>query len=73
MTTPQHNLVFLADWLTFVPSQAETLKYLYLLFSPTDILPLDEIVWNTEAHPLPRFKMGRLLKTGWERKLKTQA
>lgn len=52
---------------------AETLKYLYLLFSPTDILPLDEIVWNTEAHPLPRFKMGRLLKTGWERKLKTQA
>ncbi|KAJ1816000.1 hypothetical protein LPJ75_002170 [Coemansia sp. RSA 2598] len=31
---------------------AETLKYLYLLFSPTDVLPLDEYVLNTEAHPL---------------------
>lgn len=30
---------------------AETLKYLYLLFSPTDILPLDGWVFNTEAHP----------------------
>lgn len=32
---------------------AETLKYLYLLFSPEDVLPLDEYVFNTEAHPLP--------------------
>lgn len=31
---------------------AETLKYLYLLFSPADVLPLDEWVFNTEAHPL---------------------
>lgn len=31
---------------------AETLKYLYLLFSPTDVLSLDEWVLNTEAHPL---------------------
>ena len=30
---------------------AETLKYLYLLFSPTDVIPLDEYVFNTEAHP----------------------
>lgn len=30
---------------------AETLKYLYLLFEPSDILPLDEWVFNTEAHP----------------------
>jgi hypothetical protein len=31
---------------------AETLKYLFLLFSDADVLPLDEIVFNTEAHPL---------------------
>ncbi|XP_064412280.1 mannosyl-oligosaccharide 1,2-alpha-mannosidase IA isoform X2 [Latimeria chalumnae] len=32
---------------------AETLKYLYLLFSEDDHLPLDHWVFNTEAHPLP--------------------
>ena len=31
---------------------AETLKYLYLLFSDDGVLPLDEWVFNTEAHPL---------------------
>ncbi|CAJ1941752.1 unnamed protein product [Sphenostylis stenocarpa] len=31
---------------------AETLKYLYLLFSPSSIISLDEWVFNTEAHPL---------------------
>ncbi|CAI5530563.1 unnamed protein product [Closterium sp. Naga37s-1] len=31
---------------------AETLKYLYLLFSPDDVLPLNQWVFNTEAHPL---------------------
>jgi hypothetical protein len=35
---------------------AETLKYLWLLFSPSDVLPLDEFVLNTEAHPLPIFR-----------------
>ncbi|RUP52116.1 glycoside hydrolase [Jimgerdemannia flammicorona] len=35
---------------------AETLKYLYLLFSPKDIIPLEHYVFNTEAHPLPIFK-----------------
>lgn len=34
---------------------AETLKYIYLLFSPDDIIPLDSYVFNTEAHPLPVF------------------
>lgn len=34
---------------------AETLKYLYLLFSPDDIIPLEGYVFNTEAHPLPVF------------------
>lgn len=35
---------------------AETLKYLYLLFSPDDLIPLDKWVLNTEAHPLPVFE-----------------
>lgn len=35
---------------------SETLKYLYLLFADSDILPLNEYVFNTEAHPLPIFK-----------------
>ena len=32
---------------------SETLKYLWLLFSEDDVLPLDEWVLNTQAHPLP--------------------
>jgi len=32
---------------------AETMKYLYLLFSDDDVIPLNEYVFNTEAHPLP--------------------
>ncbi|KAM3066857.1 mannosyl-oligosaccharide alpha-1,2-mannosidase [Clarireedia jacksonii] len=47
---------------------AETLKYFYLLFSPSDLLPLDKIVINTEAHPFPRFQLGPLFSTGWKRK-----
>ncbi len=35
---------------------AETLKYLYLLFSDdSDLLSLDRWVINTEAHPLPIY------------------
>lgn len=35
---------------------AETLKYLYLLFDDSaTLLPLDQFVFNTEAHPLPVF------------------
>ncbi|RGB24792.1 Glycoside Hydrolase Family 47 protein [Rhizophagus diaphanus] len=34
---------------------AETLKYLYLLFSPPDLISLDTYVFNTEAHPLLRM------------------
>ncbi|HEY3177138.1 MAG TPA: glycoside hydrolase family 47 protein [Candidatus Polarisedimenticolia bacterium] len=33
---------------------AETLKYLYLLFAPDETLDLDDVVFNTEAHPLRR-------------------
>ncbi|KAK7095856.1 hypothetical protein V1264_005217 [Littorina saxatilis] len=32
---------------------AETLKYLFLIFSDDSLLPLDAWVFNTEAHPLP--------------------
>jgi len=32
---------------------AETLKYMYLLFSPDKLVPLDQFVFNTEAHPFP--------------------
>ncbi|KAH9967535.1 glycoside hydrolase [Russula dissimulans] len=32
---------------------AETLKYLFLLFTDDDLVPLDQWVFNTEAHPLP--------------------
>ncbi|POS68658.1 glycosyl hydrolase family 47 [Diaporthe helianthi] len=33
---------------------AETLKYFYLIFSPPDLISLDEWVLNTEAHPFRR-------------------
>jgi mannosidase alpha-like ER degradation enhancer 2 len=32
----------------------ETLKYLWLLFAPESALDLDQVVFNTEAHPLRR-------------------
>lgn len=32
----------------------ETLKYFYLVFSPPDMISLDEWVFNTEAHPFRR-------------------
>jgi predicted alpha-1,2-mannosidase len=34
---------------------AETLKYLYLIFAPEDILDLNNYVFNTEAHPLKKL------------------
>jgi mannosyl-oligosaccharide alpha-1,2-mannosidase len=30
---------------------AETLKYLYLIFSEAELVSLDHFVFNTEAHP----------------------
>ena len=35
----------------------ETLKYLYLLFCDESVIPLDKFVFNTEAHPLPIFRI----------------
>jgi len=37
---------------------AETFKYFYLLFAPPATLDFDAIVFNTEAHPLKRFRGG---------------
>jgi mannosyl-oligosaccharide alpha-1,2-mannosidase len=42
---------------------AETLKYLYLLFSEEDLIPLDKWVFNTEGHPLPVYTWS-----AWEKK-----
>ena len=36
--------------------RSRRLKYLYLLFSNADPVPLDKWVFNTEAHPLPIFE-----------------
>ncbi|EON69193.1 hypothetical protein W97_08552 [Coniosporium apollinis CBS 100218] len=47
---------------------AETLKYLFLTFGEADVLPLQDVVFNTEGHPFPRFELGKLFKTGWSRK-----
>jgi hypothetical protein len=39
---------------------AETLKYLYLIFAPDQALDFDQVVFNTEGHPLRRdFKPRR--------------
>lgn len=38
---------------------AETFKYYYLLFSPPDLISLDDYVFTTEAHPLLLPKKGR--------------
>ena len=35
---------------------AETLKYLYLLFSPRETVDLSKVVFNTEAHPIRKIK-----------------
>jgi mannosyl-oligosaccharide alpha-1,2-mannosidase len=42
--------------LTMIQSfwMAETLKYFYLIFSPPELISLDDYVLNTEAHPLRR-------------------
>ncbi|GLE01918.1 hypothetical protein PINS_up010756 [Pythium insidiosum] len=31
----------------------ETFKYLYLLFSDAELLPLDQVIFNSKAHPFP--------------------
>ncbi|WFD49355.1 mannosyl-oligosaccharide 1,2-alpha-mannosidase [Malassezia furfur] len=41
---------------------AETFKYYYLLFSPPELLSLDEFVLTTEAHPLRAPRGGRFAR-----------
>jgi len=40
---------------------AETLKYLYLLFSDPSVMAMDEYIWTTEAHPLPTFTFNHFM------------
>ena len=35
---------------------AETFKYFYLLFAPSETLQFDRVIFNTEAHPLKRTR-----------------
>jgi len=42
---------------------SETLKYLFLLFSDGDTIPLSKYVFNAEAHPLPIFTPS--IRTGF--------
>uniref|UniRef100_A0A672FQ56 alpha-1,2-Mannosidase n=1 Tax=Salarias fasciatus TaxID=181472 RepID=A0A672FQ56_SALFA len=52
-STPNHDDVQQSFYL------AETLKYLYLLFSDDDHLAFDHWVFNTEAHPLPVIRRDK--------------
>ncbi|KAI9453038.1 seven-hairpin glycosidase [Lactarius psammicola] len=53
---------------------AETLKYLFLLFTDEDLVPLDQWVFNTEAHPLPVFHWSEweMERLGIARGIKTE-
>ena len=37
---------------------AETFKYFYLLFSPPETLDFNNVIFNTEAHPIKKFSRG---------------
>ncbi|KAI9024671.1 hypothetical protein DFJ74DRAFT_665770 [Hyaloraphidium curvatum] len=51
---------------------AETMKYLLLTFADDDLLPLDEWVFNTEAHPLPVARKGKHGKKAKKKKRKAE-
>ena len=55
-----------ADWSDSMESFtfAETFKYYYLLFSPPELISLDEYVFTTEAHPLLAPKDGKWARAG---------
>jgi len=44
---------------------AETLKYLYLMFTEEDLIPLDKYVFNTEGHPFAIFEWSEEEKVEW--------
>jgi hypothetical protein len=33
---------------------AETMKYLYLLFAPSEVLDFSKVTFNTDAHPIQK-------------------
>lgn len=41
---------------------AETLKYLYLLFTPSSIYNTEKYIFTTEAHPFPVWSSGSLFE-----------
>jgi mannosidase alpha-like ER degradation enhancer 2 len=43
---------------------AETFKYFYLLFAPPQTLNFDQVIFNTEAHPLRRPRVRKGSTTG---------
>ncbi|WFD04474.1 mannosyl-oligosaccharide 1,2-alpha-mannosidase [Malassezia obtusa] len=43
---------------------AETFKYYYLLFSPPELVSLDDFVFTTEAHPFLAPRKGRWARAG---------
>lgn len=45
--TTLHTAV--VNYTIYLSFYAETMKYYYLLFSPPDLLSLDDYVFNTEA------------------------
>ena len=54
-------------WLTISKlTEFYRLKYLYLMFSGKDPLPLNEWVFNTEAHPFPVFEWSEEEKKAFE-------
>ncbi|PPQ65611.1 hypothetical protein CVT24_011820 [Panaeolus cyanescens] len=53
LNTDHVNTIKMDKMETFFLS--ETLKYLYLLFTDSSVIPLSKYVFNTEAHPIPVF------------------
>lgn len=42
-----------------------SLKYLYLMFTEEDLIPLDKYVFNTEGHPFTIFEWTEQERTDW--------
>ena len=61
----KRNVPFSVSYGSHVADKVDVsrLKYLYLLFTDEEIIPLDRWVFNTEAHPLPVFEWS-----DWEKR-----
>lgn len=73
VSTDTHELMILLALQSFF--LAETLKYLYLLFSPPEVMPLTDWVFNTEAHPLrlPKGVTAGASNSKWRRRSRALA